>query len=51
MTVDSLSTFAVGDLETDYTWAWIVAVIVIVVLGGGLCIYLFGFRKKHEDTE
>jgi len=51
VTVDSLSTFAVVDLETDYTWAWIVAVIVIVVLGGGLCIYLFGFRKKHEDTE
>ena len=51
VTVDSLSTFAVVDLETDYTWAWVVAIAVIVVLGGGLCIYLFGFRKKPEENE
>jgi predicted outer membrane repeat protein len=51
VTVDSLSTFAVVDLKIDYTWAWITAVAVIVVLGGGLCIYLFGFKKKPEENE
>jgi hypothetical protein len=47
-TVDSLSTFAVVDLAADYTWAWITAAAVVAVLGGGLCIYLFGFKKKSE---
>lgn len=48
VTVDSLSTFAIVDLNPDYAWIWIVSISVIVVLGGGLCVYLFGFRKKVE---
>jgi hypothetical protein len=47
-TVESLSTFAVVDLDADYTWAWVAAISVVVVLGSGLCIYLFGFKKKAE---
>ncbi len=46
--VDSLSTFAVVDLDANYTWVWVAAIAVVVVLGSGFFIYLFGFKKKSE---
>lgn len=45
--VDSLSTFAIVSLSpANYAWVWILSISVIVLLGGGLCVYLFVLKKK-----
>ncbi len=46
VTVDNLSTFAIVDLDVDYTWVLVAAAAAVVLLGGGFCVYLFAFRKR-----
>ena len=48
VTVDSLSTFAIVDLApANFAWVWILSIAAIVVLGGGLGVYLVATKKKQ----